>query len=82
MKVEFGYDNNLKRKIHTIVDIHIFPVLGDSEQIFSCNYYLEKLNIKYGSIDDKDMQKEIVDIMEGGPEAFERRKDIYICWNH
>ena len=34
-----------------------------------------------GSIDRKDVQQKIIDIMEGGPEAFDRRKTIYQLWN-
>lgn len=57
-----------------------FPVLGDSEQIFSCNYEDEIISTISGSIDCQDLQKEIVDIMEGGEEAFNRRKEIYQIW--
>jgi chromosome segregation protein len=57
-----------------------FPVLGDAEQIFSCTYADDAISIKSGSIDCPDMQKEIVDIMEGGEEAFNHRKRIYEIW--
>lgn len=57
-----------------------FPVLGDSEQIFSCHYEDEVISTVSGSIDCRDLQKEIVDIMEGGEEAFNRRKEIYQIW--
>lgn len=57
-----------------------FPVLGDSEQIFSCHYADEVISTVSGSIDCRDLQKEIVDIMEGGEEAFNRRKEIYQIW--
>jgi chromosome segregation protein len=33
------------------------------------------------SIDTKDCQRKIVDIMEGGVEAFGRRKIIYETWD-
>ena len=36
--------------------------------------------VKAGSIDTKDCQGKIVSIMEGGIEAFERRKTIYQIW--
>jgi len=57
-----------------------FPVLGDSEQIFSCHYADEAISTVSGSIDCRDLQQEIVDIMEGGEEAFNRRKEIYQIW--
>lgn len=57
-----------------------FPVLGDAEQIFSCTYGDDAISIKDGSIDCPIMQKEIVDIMEGGEEAFNNRKKIYEIW--
>ncbi len=57
-----------------------FPVLGDSEQIFSCHYEDEVISTVSGSIDCQELQKEIVDIMEGGEEAFNRRKEIYQIW--
>jgi chromosome segregation protein len=34
-----------------------------------------------GSIDTKECRAKIVKIMEGGKEAFERRKVIYQVWN-
>ncbi len=57
------------------------PVLGDSEKIVSCKYLESKIDITDGSIDDHTMQKQIVTIMEGGEEAFKRRKNIYSIWN-
>ena len=56
------------------------PVLGDAEQIHSCRYADYKLNFQSGSIDSPLLQKEIVDIMEGGEIAFNRRKEIYDIW--
>ncbi len=75
---------NLKNEIQFIFATHNpnIPVLGDSEQIFSCNYYSDELKIDSGSIDNSKIQKEIVDIMEGGPEAFQKRKEIYISWDY
>lgn len=58
-----------------------FPVLGDAEQIHSCRFSDEKIEFKSGSIDNPSLQKEIVDIMEGGEEAFNKRKEIYQIWN-
>ena len=57
------------------------PVLGDSEKIVSCKYLESRIDITDGSIDDHTMQKQIVTIMEGGEEAFNRRKNIYSIWN-
>jgi chromosome segregation protein len=57
-----------------------FPVLGDAEQIISCSYSDEVIDIKTGSIDRQEMQQEVVDIMEGGEEAFTERKRRYEEW--
>ncbi len=58
------------------------PVLGDSEKIISCEYIdNEKIEITAGTIDSPEIQKQIVTIMEGGKEAFRRRKNIYSIWN-
>jgi len=58
-----------------------FPVLGDAELIHSCHYSDEMIVLESGSIDNPNTQKEIVEIMEGGEEAFNRRKEIYQIWN-
>jgi hypothetical protein len=55
--------------------------LGDCEQIISCQYNSNKVSVSVGSIDDMVMRKNIVTIMEGGVEAFEKRKLIYELWN-
>ena len=57
------------------------PVLGDSEKIVSCEYLESRIDITDGTIDNQIMQKQIVTIMEGGEEAFNRRKNIYSIWN-
>ncbi|NLN96118.1 MAG: histidinol-phosphatase [Bacteroidales bacterium] len=57
------------------------PVLGDSEKVIACNYDEKKMTIHSGSIDNHQTQRFIVDIMEGGDEAFNRRKNIYSIWN-
>ena len=57
-----------------------FPVLGDAEQGISCSYSDDTLSVTSGSIDCPNLQQEIVDIMEGGEEAFNRRKKIYGIW--
>ena len=56
-----------------------FPVLGDSEIVASCAYD-EAIAVIASSIDTKSSQDKIVGIMEGGKEAFARRKAIYEIW--
>ncbi len=58
-----------------------FPVLGDAEQVHACQYQDEKLATKSGSIDARPVQEAIINIMEGGQEAFNRRKEVYNLWN-
>lgn len=58
-----------------------FPVLGDAETVTACSANEDAFNVVTGSVDSKDCQNKIVRIMEGGPEAFERRKTIYQIWN-
>ncbi len=57
-----------------------FPVLGDAEQVISCAYSDDSISVNSGSIDRQKLQQEIVDIMEGGEEAFEQRKRRYEIW--
>lgn len=57
------------------------PVLGDSEKIISCKYFEDKIELHGGTIDNQKTQKQIVTIMEGGEEAFNRRKNIYEIWS-
>jgi chromosome segregation protein len=57
-----------------------FPVLGDSEIVAACASE-ETISVVAGSIDTKEAQGKIVSIMEGGKEAFERRKTIYEIWD-
>lgn len=57
-----------------------FPVLGDAETITTCSASDDEIAISVGNIDDKACQASIISIMEGGPEAFERRKTIYQIW--
>lgn len=57
-----------------------FPVLGDAEQVHSCRYGEAGIAVESGGIDNAGIQKEIVDILEGGEEAFKKRKDIYTLW--
>jgi len=57
-----------------------FPVLGDAEIVAAC-VYEGTISVVTGSIDTKEAQGKIVSIMEGGKEAFERRKTIYEIWD-
>lgn len=72
----------LKPKTQFIFATHNanFPVLGDAEQIVSCSYSDDLIHETSGSIDCPKLQQEIVDIMEGGEEAFRQRKRRYEIW--
>ncbi|MCL2009122.1 MAG: AAA family ATPase [Synergistaceae bacterium] len=56
------------------------PVLGDAEQVHACSFADGSVDVKSGGIDDQEQQKNIVDIMEGGVEAFNSRTKIYTTW--
>ena len=56
------------------------PVLGDAEQVITCEYQDDQIAITTGSIDCTEVQQRIVNIMEGGAEAFEKRKQVYEAW--
>ena len=73
---------SLKRSIQFIFATHNanFPVLGDAEQVGACAFAAGRADIQVGSIDQPGIQKAIVSIMEGGHEAFARRKEIYQLW--
>ena len=72
----------LKPKIQFIFATHNpnIPVLGDAEQIIACAYTNDSIDTSVGSIDSPPLQEAIVSIMEGGTEAFRRRKEIYQIW--
>lgn len=57
------------------------PVLGDSEKVIACSFDDKNIIVQSGNVDTYLIQKKIVDIMEGGDEAFNRRKNIYSIWN-
>jgi len=73
---------SLKKDIQFIFATHNanFPVLGDAEQVGACSFAGGSAGIQVGSIDEPGIQKAIVSIMEGGHEAFARRKEIYQLW--
>jgi len=56
------------------------PVLGDAELVHACSFIDDRGTVCSGSVDNHDTQKIIVKIMEGGKEAFDRRKEIYQIW--
>jgi energy-coupling factor transporter ATP-binding protein EcfA2 len=72
----------LKKSIQFVFATHNanFPVLGDAEQVGACTFSSRKADIQVGSIDEPGIQEAIVSIMEGGYEAFARRKEIYQLW--
>ncbi len=57
-----------------------FPVLGDAEQVHACRYQDATVSVQSGGIDARPIQEAIINIMEGGEEAFRRRKDVYNLW--
>jgi chromosome segregation protein len=72
----------LKPKTQFIFATHNpnIPVLGDAELVVACAYAEESIRTTVGSIDAPALQEAIVGIMEGGSEAFQRRKEIYQIW--
>jgi len=56
------------------------PVLGDAERIVAADSSDGIMHISSGTIDSKETHQQIVDIMEGGYEAFKRRNVIYSTW--
>jgi predicted ATPase len=72
----------LKPNIQFIFATHNpnIPVLGDAEQIHCCSFKNHKISVNSGSIDDNEQQRKIINIMEGGREAFIKRKERYNIW--
>lgn len=56
------------------------PVLGDAERVLVVDFNESDIEVSQGNIDMLDTQKQIIDIMEGGREAFDKRKMIYTSW--
>jgi len=56
------------------------PVLGDAEQAIVCRKEGEAFSFAHGSIDAKDIQQRIITVMEGGADAFNRRRQVYDLW--
>ena len=57
------------------------PVLGDSERVLVVEFQEAKIDVDQGNIDLDSTHKQIVDIMEGGREAFDKRQLIYTFWH-
>lgn len=57
-----------------------FPVLGDAEQVHACQFRDERITVVSGSIDAHPIQEAVINIMEGGREAFNRRTEVYNQW--
>lgn len=75
---------NLKEKTQFIFATHNpnIPVLGESEQVFTCRFEGDNIQVDSGSIDTEHTQQAIIEIMEGGREAFEQRERKYQEWKH
>ena len=56
------------------------PVLGDSERVLVVEFQETQIDVAQGNIDLDSTHKQIVDIMEGGKEAFDKRQLIYTSW--
>lgn len=56
------------------------PVLGDAERVISTECVDESFTLSAGNIDTPTSHKQIVEIMEGGYDAFNRRNAIYSSW--
>lgn len=56
------------------------PVLGDSERVLVVEFQESRIDVAKGNIDLDSTHKQIVDIMEGGKEAFDKRQLIYTSW--
>ena len=71
-----------KKNIQFIFATHNanIPVLGDAERVLVVDFQDTKIDVSQGNIDMSDTQKQIVDIMEGGREAFNKRQLIYTSW--
>ena len=56
------------------------PVLGDAEKVLVAESPDDMIVIDQGNIDNPKTHDQIVRIMEGGQEAFDKRKKIYSAW--
>jgi chromosome segregation protein len=60
------------------------PVLGEAEQVHASSYDAGSgtISTDAGSVDRPETQAKIINIMEGGQDAFARRREIYQHWKH
>lgn len=77
----------LEKKKHTqfIIATHNpnIPVLGDAELVHACREdSKDEYHHESGSLDSKITRHSIVNIMEGGEEAFKQRRKIYHQWTN
>lgn len=56
------------------------PVLGDAENVCACEYASGMIQATGGGVDAPHVQQQIISVMEGGREAFERRREVYGSW--
>lgn len=56
------------------------PVLGDAERVIATEFKEPDINVVQGNIDLEATHFQIINIMEGGKEAFEKRHLIYTSW--
>lgn len=56
------------------------PVLGDAENVCACEYASGRIQAAGGGVDAPHVQQHIISVMEGGREAFERRREVYGSW--
>lgn len=73
---------NKKTDIQFIFATHSanIPVLGDAERIMVAELVNDSILIDQGNIDNPNTHEQIVSIMEGGQEAFDKRQKIYASW--
>lgn len=57
------------------------PVLGDAERIIAAAFTGSAIKLSIGNIDKVETHSLIIDIMEGGPDAFQKRNEIYTSWH-
>ncbi len=57
------------------------PVLGDAERVITAHHNEDgSIKLVCGTIDSENTHNDIVNIMEGGAEAFKKRNEIYGEW--
>jgi len=73
----------LKRERQFIFATHNpnIPVLGDCERGITCKLTENKIEIVETNIDNYLYQRDIIQIMEGGKDAFNKRNEIYRQWD-